>query len=237
VSARPTAPALDHLVVAADTLADGVAWCEAVLGVTPAPGGAHALFGTHNRLLRLDGADHAYLEIIAIDPAATPTRAAPLRRWFDLDDPVLRHRLRSHGPRLIHWVARVADAAAAAQALRARGIERGPLLAASRATPHGELRWRLTVRDDGQRLFGGALPTLIAWDGPHPAASLPAQGVALRGLRLAHVRADGLRGALQTLGFGLAGEPGADDAVSVAPNGPALTATLDTPRGPVTLTA
>jgi uncharacterized membrane protein YphA (DoxX/SURF4 family) len=43
-------PALDHLVIMASTLAQGVAWCEATLGVTPGPGGEHPLMGTHNRL-------------------------------------------------------------------------------------------------------------------------------------------------------------------------------------------
>ena len=37
---------IDHLVVAARTLVEGVAWCEATLGVVPGPGGEHALFGT-----------------------------------------------------------------------------------------------------------------------------------------------------------------------------------------------
>jgi hypothetical protein len=66
---------IDHLVVAAPSLAEGVAWCETTLGLVPGPGGAHALFGTHNRLLRLHSARHprAYLEIIATDPAASPT--------------------------------------------------------------------------------------------------------------------------------------------------------------------
>ncbi|MEY4341937.1 MAG: hypothetical protein RL541_1441, partial [Pseudomonadota bacterium] len=41
---------IDHLVVAASSLAQGVAWCEDQLGITPGPGGEHALFGTHNRL-------------------------------------------------------------------------------------------------------------------------------------------------------------------------------------------
>ena len=49
-----TAAAVDHLVVAAATLADGVAWCERTLGVTPGPGGRHPLFGTHNRLLKIE---------------------------------------------------------------------------------------------------------------------------------------------------------------------------------------
>ena len=42
---------LDHLVVAADTLEQGVAWCEATLGVRPSAGGQHVFMGTHNRVL------------------------------------------------------------------------------------------------------------------------------------------------------------------------------------------
>ena len=54
MSALPdTTPRLDHLVVLADTLSEGVSWCEATLGVTPGPGGEHPLFGTHNRLLSI----------------------------------------------------------------------------------------------------------------------------------------------------------------------------------------
>jgi len=75
-----TRPALDHLVIAAATLDEGVAGCEATLGVTPAPGGRHALIGTHNRLLALggEGFARACLEIIAIEPG-TPRFFAHLR--------------------------------------------------------------------------------------------------------------------------------------------------------------
>ncbi len=191
----------DHLVVAAATLAEGVDWCESALGRTPAPGGAHALFGTHNRLLRLDGAERAYLELLAINPAATPTRAAPLRRWFDLDDPALRERLRAHGPRPIHWVARVDDIEAARAAWLAQGIDPGPVLTASRETPRGLLQWRITVRDDGARLFDGVLPTLIQWSGHHPATAMPASGLRLHKLSLAHPKADTVRAALAAIGL------------------------------------
>jgi hypothetical protein len=71
--------AVDHLIVAAASWTDGVAWCEATLGVTPGPGGKHPLMGTHNRLLKMasDTYPQAYLEIIAIDPdAPPPTRGA-----------------------------------------------------------------------------------------------------------------------------------------------------------------
>ena len=52
------AAGLDHLVVAAASLDEGVPWCEATLGVTPGPGRAHALFGTPNRLPRLHSGEH-----------------------------------------------------------------------------------------------------------------------------------------------------------------------------------
>ena len=67
---------LDHLVIAAASLAEGVAWCEATLGVVPGPGGSHPLMGTHNRLLHIASAafPQAYLEIIAIEPGKQPSR-------------------------------------------------------------------------------------------------------------------------------------------------------------------
>jgi len=110
---------LDHLVVAAATLDEGVAWCEATLGVTPGPGGRHALMGTHNRLLKLDSAafPHSYLEIIAIDPAAPPPGRP---RWFGLDDPALRAAVQV-SPRLHHVVLRTPDIEALRQGLGSIG--------------------------------------------------------------------------------------------------------------------
>ncbi len=61
---------LDHLVIAARTLDEGARYVAARLGVETAAGGAHPLMRTHNRLLNLYGG--AYLEVIAIDPAAAP---------------------------------------------------------------------------------------------------------------------------------------------------------------------
>ena len=58
---------IDHLVIAASTLEQGVEWCEAHLGITPGTGGEHALFGTHNRLFKIATPTFptAYFEIIA----------------------------------------------------------------------------------------------------------------------------------------------------------------------------
>ncbi|MDG5978398.1 hypothetical protein H010_24317 [Hydrogenophaga taeniospiralis CCUG 15921] len=227
MSAQPHAQ-IDHLVVAARTLDEGVAWCEATLGVTPGPGGEHALFGTHNRLLRLAcaSAPRAYLEIIAVNPQATPPRLAGRKRWFDLDDPALQERLAQHGPQLVHWVASVPDIEAAHARLQALGMGRGPVIGASRPTPQGLLQWRITVRDDGQRLFDGALPTLIQWGDTHPAASMPHSGLTLQALTLAHPEAPRLQQALVAVCL---------DGVAVAPGPAALTAQLDTPQGPRTL--
>jgi Glyoxalase-like domain len=211
---------LDHLVVAAASLAEGVQGCEAVLGVTPGPGGRHPLMATQNRLFDIssEAFPRAFFEIIAIDPAAPPPGRA---RWFGLDTVDLRG-----GPRLLHWVARSSAVDAQSRALRTAGFDIGPAIAASRDTPQGRLEWRLSVREDGRLLAGGALPTLIDWGRtPHPTASMLAPGVTLQGLTLR-----GLTPAvLQALG--------ASGWAHAADIGPALSVTLDTPRGRVTLTS
>lgn len=179
---------LDHLVVGAATLEDGVAWCERVLGVTPQPGGQHPLMGTHNRLVAISGPRHprCYLEVIAVDPAAPPPRRP---RWFDLDQPALRERL-AQGPGLIHWVARVPNLDAALACWRGEGVDAGEAVEASR----GSLQWRIALRPDGRRLRREALPVLIEWGPAHPTDGLPGQGVQLLGFEAR----DGLRARLQT---------------------------------------
>ena len=244
--------ALDHLVVAARTLAEGVAWCEQTLGITPGPGGDHPSMGTHNRLFAIGSTvfPRAYFEIIAIDPSAphgrsegadSPSggpRGAPWvsevvthrARWFDLDDAVLQAAI-AQGPQLVHWVARTAHLDAAIAALAAQGIDAGSAQQASRTTAHGELRWRIAVRDDGARLFGGALPLPIEWGAGHPTDAMNDSGVTLASLRLAAPDPVPLRRALIALGLAAA------DVAAAGSRGPALTATLHTPRGAVTLTS
>ena len=169
---------MDHLVVVADTLEQGSAWCQATLGVAPVAGGQHALFGTHNRLLSIASAafPRSYLEIIAIDPTAPP----PVRaRWFGMDDPALQAQVREQGPQLVGYVARSAMVDMHRWGLINCRYQPGPILKASRQTPHGLLQWQIVVADDGRPLAGGAVPTLIQWQGPHPADSLPDSGVQL----------------------------------------------------------
>jgi hypothetical protein len=208
---------IDHLVVAAPSLEAGVAWCEATLGVAPGPGGKHPLMGTHNRLLKIASAafPDAYLEIIAIDPLA-PKPARP--RWFGLDTLDV-----SAGPRLIHAVARSTMLDMHRWGLINIGLQPGEPLAASRDTPQGMLAWQILVREDGALVCGGALPTLIQWQGRHPAQAMPDSGVVLQSLALAGVP-DRARDVLRLRG------------VTVKPSGwPALSAVFATPKGEVLL--
>ncbi|MEO8080209.1 MAG: VOC family protein [Caldimonas sp.] len=208
----PAAPtlAVDHIVVAARTLAEGATWCEATLGTAPLPGGRHATMATHNLVLGLSSARYpcSYLEIIAIDPDAVPVSRP---RWFDLDTPALRQAI-ADGPQLVHWVARTNDISAATGWLRRAGHDAGVAMAAERDSPHGRLRWTIVVRDDGRRLAGGAIPLLIEWQGVHPADALPASGVALEELRLGTVPS---ALAEQLGGVATSGPPGSAPALSV----------------------
>ena len=221
---------LDHLVVLAASLEDGERWCERVLGVRPGTGGRHTLMGTHNRLLRIASPAYpdAYLEIIAIEPGAVPTRAVGKRRWFDMDDSRLAQQVAESGPRLIHWVARTNDIDAACQRWLALGLDRGPPLAAERMSPQGLLSWRITVRDDGARLLDGCLPTLIEWASPHPGATLPETGVALIGLRIQHPEPPLLHTAW--LAAGLTG-------ASIESGRTQIEATIQTPNGRVVISS
>lgn len=209
---------LDHLVVAARTLDEGAAWCEAVFGVAPGAGGRHPLMGTHNRLLPLDA--RAYLEIIAIDPEAPP----PARvRWFDLDAPAMRQALAA-GPRLVHWVARCTAIDAVAERLRAAGAAVGDIVEAERASAAGLLRWRISVRADGRRPAAGALPALIEWQGPHPVDTMAAPVLRLAELVVAGLD-DPVWSALAASGVGRRAD------------GAPLRAVIDGPKGRVALAA
>jgi hypothetical protein len=215
---------VDHLVVAARTLGEGVAWCRETLGIEPAAGGEHPLMGTHNRVFAIGSPaiGQAYFEVIAINPEAqAPGRA----RWFDLDDPQLQAAIAAQ-PRLIHFVASTNDAPGALAGLAQLGIDRGRLIEAERPTPAGLLRWKISVRDDGSRLYDGTLPTLIQWASRHPAESMAPSGVTLRSLTATHPSAQSLREAYTAIGL---------EHVHVLKGPACLVAELETPKGCVLL--
>ena len=202
----------DHLVVAARTLTEGVAWVESRLDVPMGPGGRHERMGTHNRLLSLGPG--RFLEVIAIDPEA-PAPGRP--RWFDLDAPTMRERLAA-GPALVTWVVRTDRIEAA---LAATAVSKPEILALSR----GAYRWRIGVPASGALALGGISPTVIQWDTEHPTAVLPDPGCRLEKLVLGHAEAGAVVNALRAAGLA-AGEP-----VEAQREGFALEARVRTPRG------
>ncbi len=188
--AGPPLAVIDHLVLAATTLADGIDYVASITGAVPQPGGRHAAMGTHNALLKLG--EKLYLEIIAIDPRG---RKPARPRWFGLDGVALKAEL-VESPRLIHWVARTVDIDAA---VCASAVELGRVHAMSR----GDYRWRITIPDDGSLPGRGLIPTLIQWDVPmHPADALPAPTVALVELAGSHPDPATIRAALERFGLG-----------------------------------
>lgn len=199
---------LDHIAVAGETLEAARAHVEAVLGTGMGPGGRHARFGTHNRLL---GLPPWYLEAIAVDPDAP---APPDARWFGLD--------RFAGPaRLDKWICRVADIDAAIAAL--------PMAGRRVDLERDGLRWSMAVPEDGQLPFDGLFPALIQWHvATPPGASLPACGFGLEVLVVTHPEAAALEALVAPqlhnapVRFERAAAPG-------------LAAHLEGPAGPVVL--
>ena len=176
---------LDHLVITAPTLEAGSKYIQQALGVMPQPGGRHARMSTHNCLVKLG--EMTYLEAIAADPdAPRPERT----RWFELD--VLEE---SSPARLATWVLRVNDIEAA---LAASPIPLGRIEALSR----GQLKWRITIPEDGSLPLQGIVPTLIQWEpGPHPASRLEDSGCSLIRLEGFHPQAQKIAAMLKAIGF------------------------------------
>jgi len=211
--------AIDHLVVAAETLEQGAEYIKEALGVDIPFGGEHPMMGTHNLLMQLG--DALFLEVIAINPAAT----APVRpRWFGLDDPQVRHRLQ-RGPTLLSWVVNTTDIKALMQAA---AFSFGQPEQISR----GDLSWLFGLPDDGRLLAGGLLPYLIEWQTrQHPAVSMQDNGCRLTKLTLFHSCADWLRAILASISI-----PEQVEVKALASNAiPYMLATIDTPDGLRTL--
>lgn len=211
--AMPTCQ-LDHIVVTSISLAAGVTWVEAALGVPLQAGGEHPRMGTHNALLRLGAS--VYLEVIA----ANPEVLAPGRpRWFGLD------RLASDAsPRLATWVARTDDI----QAAPLRQQTHGQVEPMSR----DDLRWLITIPADGSLPGGGVVPTLIEWQtAQHPAMLLQDKGCTLVQLAGFHPDSDRIKQILAPLGL-----QGAIAVHPLAPGTPPyLVAHIETPHGLRTL--
>jgi hypothetical protein len=201
---------IDHLVITASSLSAGAEYVDRILGIRPQVGGTHQRMGTHNLLLKLGPT--TYLEIIAVDPAL-PNPNRP--RWFELDE------LNPHTPpRLATWVARLNDLDTA---LAESSVPLGKIESMSR----GQFNWRITIPPDGKLPLQGIAPTLIQWEGPHPASLLQDAGCSLLQLEGFHPEADQINEMLKAIGFS------GPFTINLLPpyEKPYLVATLATPDG------
>jgi hypothetical protein len=165
---------LDHIVLAAETLQEGVDYVQDRLGVSLDAGGQHDLFGTHNRLL---GLGDCYFEVIARIPLSIPAQR-PL--WFDLEH-------FAGPPRVITWLCQTREMG---QTLSALPYDPGQVITVTR----DDLIWDLTVAEDGRLAMGGAAPSLIDWKTTIPPTHrLREVGCRLKQFKVYHPQAGQLR--------------------------------------------
>lgn len=181
----------DHLALGAADLSQGIAWFNDATGLTMPPGGVHPLMGTHNCLTA--AGNDAFLEIIAIDPAAERPRRT---RWFAMDEEATAARV-SQQLSPTAWVLRTDDIEASLEIVKAHGFDIGPAIELTR----GDLSWKITVREDGQMPGGASVPVLIQWpDGPHPSRNMTDLGVRFDYIRLFNDVPERLKALLADLG-------------------------------------
>ena len=186
---KPMHNKIDHFVIGADTLEQGIAEIEARLGVIIPRGGKHDAMSTHNCVMQ--SGNESFFELIAIDPdaPADPGR----RRWFSLDEPETRTRLKAR-PRALCWVVGTDDLESV---VKASPVDLGEITMLTRGT----LSWRLTVPKDGHLPMGGLLPLFIQWpdSDPHPSTAQQNLGVILDKIRLSHPESEALENILKAL--------------------------------------
>jgi hypothetical protein len=215
LSAADLISRIDHLIVAAPNLEEGMARTEELLGVGAMPGGQHPGFGTRNALISLGKG--TYLEIVGPDPEQPDPGGA---RLFGVDD--------LEASRLVTWVAKGTDLESLVSGRAGAGRYAsvlGSVHSGGRKQPDGSfLAWEVT--DPFTPREGGVVPFFIDWgETPHPSEMAPV-GCELVDLRAEHPDAGRVREILNGLELDLQVEAGP---------APALIATIDTSGGTVEL--
>ncbi|WP_162653258.1 VOC family protein [Lentilitoribacter sp. Alg239-R112] len=196
----------DHIAIIARTLDEGASYVSEHLGIDMPIGGEHPFMGTHNLLLSLG--DMEFLEVIAIDPDG-PQPDRP--RWFNLD--------RFDGtPKIGAWIVGSRDITADFSK------KHGEIINMTR----GDLKWQITVRNDGRLVSNGAFPQLIQWpDDIHPASRMEKRGCTLKSFEITHPDAVEISNFLDVT-FN-------DERIKIAEGQPAFKAVFETPTGAKTL--
>ena len=169
---------IDHLVIGAAELDKATKQIQSFIKAEFLAGGKHPLMATHNRLIKLQKS--IYMEIIAADPSASLPRS-PIRknRWFSLDSRATQ-RILSHAPQPLCWVVAVSNIE---QTSMHCGYNPGNVIEMTR----GNLKWKITVSENGDLPESGVLPILIEWpNGKHPTKTMPESSISLEKLDLFH---------------------------------------------------
>lgn len=179
---------LDHIIIAATTLEEGVIYIKQMLGVDIPIGGRHEIMATHNHVMSLG--DGVYLELIATNTDMTLPKSP---RWFALDDPLVRMDLQ-HGPRLLTWAVNSTDLEKLTDASE---VPLGQIREAER----DDLRWKVALSEDGRMPGAGFLPLAIQWLVDfHPSQRMAQLGCHFKGLTLYHPRKAWLKSCLRSIG-------------------------------------
>jgi len=182
---------IDHLVIGAAELEKATKQIQSFIKAEFLVGGKHPLMATHNRLIKLQNS--FYMEIIAADPSASlPRSPSRINRWFSLDAITTQKRL-SLAPQPLCWVVAVNDIE---QISMNCGYNPGNIIEMTR----GDLKWKITVPNDGDLIEGGVLPVLIEWpNGKHPTKMMPESNIFLEELELFHPHPNEIRHILSRL--------------------------------------
>lgn len=206
---------IDHIVIGAGSLKQGVDYVRDCFGVDIPYGGAHQKMGTHNHLMQLG--DNVFLEVIAVNHEIEPPNRP---RWYGLDDPFIQQQIKMQ-PKLLTWVVNTRNINAL---IRQANFSPGK----AELIHRGELSWYFGLPGDGRLLAGGMLPYAIEWlTEKHPSAKMADLGCRLHRLEIYHPHPPWLQSALASIG--------ALDLVKINAlpknKAPYLTASVGTPLG------
>ena len=180
---------LDHLVVVASTVEQGIDYFSKTFGLNATAGGKHIAMGTYNAVMKLD--KDRYLEIIAIDPDG---KTPDWPRWFNLDSIELQKEIKDK-PRLITWVARTKNFEKLKEKIAFD-------IGTPKAMTRGDLSWRFGFTDDGSLKEDGMLPYIIQWDNDeHVSRRMLDNGYKLIGLELNHPNPNRIKARLSAMEF------------------------------------
>ena len=183
---------MDHIVVGADSLEQGIDWADRRLGVTVPRGGVHAKMSTHNCVMDLG--NDCYFEIVAIDPDAP---AIDRGRWFGLDNPAIRRAVREE-PRLLTWAANTRDIHAAFGRLAGTDFS---VPFNVEAMSRDALSWEVGFAESGELIENGLFPLLLQWHVElHPSRGMQALGCELVKVEMISSRYNALRQYLSAIG-------------------------------------